>query len=98
MWLIEKFVTRTADRGRVWGGDQAVDRQTALRMLTYNGARFMGEEHALGSLKPGKLADLVVLGGDFMTIAAGEIGTLPVNMTIVAGRIVFEGSTLSPTH
>ena len=33
--------------GRAWGKEQAVDRQTALRMLTYNGARFMGEERSL---------------------------------------------------
>jgi predicted amidohydrolase YtcJ len=98
MWLIEKFVTRTDDRGRVWGKDQAVDRQTALRMLTYNGARFMGEEHALGSLEPGKLADLVVLGGDFLTIAEDEIDTLPVQMTVVGGKIVFEGSTVTRKH
>jgi predicted amidohydrolase YtcJ len=98
MWLIEKFVTRKDDRGRVWGIDQAVDRQTALRLLTYNAARFMGEERNLGSLEPGKLADLVVLDGDFMAIAAEEISSLPVTTTIVAGKVVFEGSTASPTH
>jgi predicted amidohydrolase YtcJ len=98
MWLIEKFVTRTDDRGRVWGRDQAVDRQTALRMLTYNAARFMGEERSLGSLEPGKLADLVVLGGDFMGIAADAIDTLPINMTVVGGKVVFEGATVSATH
>jgi len=98
MWLIEKFVTRTDDQGRVWGKDQAVDRQTALRMLTYNGARFMGEEQSLGSLEPGKLADLVVLGGDFMAVAEDQIATLPVQMTVVGGKIVFEGSTVSRKH
>ena len=98
MWLIEKFVTRTDDNGRVWGKDQAVDRQTALRMLTYNGARFMGEEHVLGSLEPGKLADLVVVGGDFLTIAEDDIDTLPVQMTVVGGKIVFEGSMVSRKH
>jgi predicted amidohydrolase YtcJ len=95
MWLIEKFVTRRDERGRVWGKEQAVDRQTALRMLTYNAARFMGEEKHLGSLEPGKLADLVVLGGDFLTIADDAISTLPVTMTIVGGKVVFEGSTVS---
>lgn len=98
MWLIEKFVTRTDDRGRVWGKDQAVDRQTALRMLTFNAARFMGEEAALGSLEPGKLGDLVVLGGDFMAIAAEDIDTLPVQITVVGGRITFEGATVSAQH
>lgn len=98
MWLIEKFVTRTDDKGRVWGKDQAIDRQTALRLLTYNAARFMGEEDRLGSLEPGKLADLVVIGGDFMGIDANRLATLPVKMTVVGGKIVFEGNTVSPKH
>jgi predicted amidohydrolase YtcJ len=95
MWLVEKFVTRIDDAGRVWGKDQAVDRQTALRMLTYNAARFMGEEQSLGSLEPGKLADMAVVGGDFMGIAAEKISTLPIKMTIVDGKVVYEGG---PTH
>ena len=98
LWLIEKFVTRTDDRGRVWGKDQAVDRQTALRMLTYNGARFMGEERALGSLEPGKLADMVVLGGDFLSVDADQLDTLPVQITIVGGKVVFEGSRERSDH
>ena len=61
-------------------------------------ARFMGEEDRLGSLEPGKLADLVVIGGDFMGIAEDKIATLPVTMTIVGGKVVFEGSTVSPKH
>ena len=95
MWIIEKFVTRKDGGGRVWGKDQAVDRMTALRMLTYNGARFMGEEKNLGSLEPGKLADLVVIGGDLMTIPEDDITTLPITMTMVGGQVVFEGSTVS---
>ncbi len=98
MWLIEKFVTRTDDRGRVWGQSQAVDRQTALRLLTWNAARFMGEEASLGSLEPGKLADMAVIGGDFMGVPENEIAKLPVTMTIVGGKVVFEGKTVSPKH
>jgi predicted amidohydrolase YtcJ len=98
MWLIEKFVTRTDDRGRIWGPEQAIDRRVALKLLTWNAARFMGEEQSLGSLEPGKLADLVVLGGDFMGVSDAELGDLPIQMTIVGGRIVFEGSTSSAKH
>ena len=61
-------------------------------MLTYNGARFMGEEQNLGSLEPGKLADLVVLGGDFMTIPDDKISTLAVKMTVVGGKVMFDDS------
>jgi len=53
-----------AQQTRVWGADQAVDRRQALRMVTIDAAFFIGEEKMLGSIEPGKFADLVVLNGD----------------------------------
>ncbi|MEO5739259.1 MAG: amidohydrolase family protein, partial [Vicinamibacterales bacterium] len=51
---------------------------------------FMGEEQNLGSLEPGKLADLVVIGGDFLKVPARAIGKLPIRMTIVGGKVPFD--------
>jgi predicted amidohydrolase YtcJ len=90
MWMIERFVTRTDDKGRVWGADQAIDRVTALRMLTINGARFIGEQDNIGSLEPGKLADIAVLNGNFMNIADNEIDSLRIDLTFVGGKLVFD--------
>ena len=90
MWMIERFVTRTDDEGRVWGADQAIDRETALRMLTWNAARFIGEEDNIGSLEPGKLADIAVLNGDFLNVADNEIDTLKIDLTFVGGKLVFD--------
>ena len=92
MWIIERFVTRTDDNGKVWGKDQAVDRETALRMLTYNAAHFMGEEDTLGSLEPGKWADLTILNGDFMGVADDEIDDLDIDLTFVGGELVYDVS------
>ncbi len=77
-------------RQRIWGPDQAVDRQQALRMLTINAARFISEDKMLGSIEKGKYADLVVLNGDYMTVRDDAIDELEPVMTIVGGKVVFE--------
>ena len=76
---------------RVWGADQAVDRRQALRMVTINAARFISEEKMLGSIEKGKYADLVVLSGDFLAVPDDQIDELQPVMTIVGGKIAFEG-------
>ena len=88
-WMMEKLVTRTDDKGRVRGGQQAVDRRTALLMATRWGARFIGEEKDLGSIEPGKFADLVVLGADYDKIPADQISKMPVFMTAIGGKIAY---------
>ncbi len=92
MWLVERFVTRTDNNGKIWGADQAIDRKTALRMLTYNPARFMGEQDELGSLEPGKWADIAVLNGDFLGVPDNEIDSLNIDLTFIAGKLVYDAS------
>ncbi len=92
MWKIEKFVTRTDDQGRVWGANQAIDRATALQMLTVNAAWFIGEQDELGSLEPGKWADLAVLDGNFLDVPADKIDALHIDLTYVGGKLVFDRS------
>jgi len=108
LWRIERFVTRTdrfetrserrrrASTGpvtpRTWGIDQRIGRRQALRMVTINAARFISEEHLLGSIEPGKYADLVVLNGDYLAVADDEIDSLRPMMTIVGGNVVYEAT------
>ena len=89
---IQEYVTRRDRDGFIWGPAHAVDRKTALIMKTRWAARFMGEDNQLGSIEPGKLADVVVLGQDFLTVPAPQISKIPVIMTIVDGRIVYRAS------
>jgi predicted amidohydrolase YtcJ len=44
----------------------------------------------LGSLEPGKLADLVVLDKDYMTLPAEEFHTIHALMTMIGGKVVFQ--------
>jgi predicted amidohydrolase YtcJ len=66
-----------------------VDRETALRIATQNGANYVLKGDQLGSIEPGKLADLVVLDRDFMTIPEEEISETRSLMTLLGGKPVF---------
>jgi len=61
-------------------------------MFTLDAAYSVFEEDLKGSLEPGKLADIVVLSKDIMTIPAEEILTTKVLMTFLGGKLVFEKS------
>jgi predicted amidohydrolase YtcJ len=88
---IEQALTRRTMDGDVCGPDERVDLTTAIRMHTINGALASFEEGAKGSLEPGKLADLVVLGEDLARVPATELRHVPVALTLVGGAIVHEG-------
>jgi len=89
MWL-QSQVTRTDTAGRVWGANQRITVEEAIRCATINGAYASFEEHLKGSLAPGKLADLVVLGRDPFREPPSSLATIPVERTMVGGKWVFE--------
>ena len=90
MMALQSSVTRTDMRGTVWGPKQKVTVEEALRVGTLNGAYASFEEHQKGSLTPGKLADLVVLGRDPIRENPSTLITIPVERTMVGGRWVYE--------
>lgn len=59
-------------------------------MFTYNGAYASCEESIKGSIEVGKLADLVILNGDFTKTAPDKIWDLKVDTTIIDGVIEYE--------
>ena len=95
LWGIYSAVTRQDhDPGDAapWHPEQLVTREEALRMFTIDAAYGAFEEDLKGSLEVGKLADMVVLSRDIMTIAAPEILETEVLTTILGGRIVYEAT------
>lgn len=69
---------------------QKLTRAEALRLYTYNAARVAFWEHRIGSLEPGKLADLVILSDDIMTMPEDRIRETGVLATLLAGKAVHD--------
>ncbi len=70
--------------------EQRMTRQEALRCCTLGAAYAASEEHLKGSLAPGKLADIVVLSHDILTVAEDEILKTQVLCTIVGGNVMYQ--------
>ena len=61
----------------------------ALKSITIWGAYQFHEERTKGSLEPGKLADMVVLGENPLTVAPETLKDIPITATIVGNRLVY---------
>lgn len=70
--------------------EHVMTREEALTSYTLNNAIAAFEEDIKGTLSPGKLADIVVLSQDILTVAEEQIPNTEVDMTIVGGEISYE--------
>ncbi len=90
---IAAAVTRQSTDGEFpdgWHPEQKISVQEAIEAYTLQSAYSVFDENRLGSLKAGKLADLVVLSADILAVPAEEIAEIEVLITVVDGRVVFE--------
>jgi predicted amidohydrolase YtcJ len=76
---------------------QTISREDALIAYTRRNALFVFQEDNLGALQAGKLADLLVLDRDYLTIPADQIKDIKPVLTMVGGRIVYDVSTVTAT-
>lgn len=83
-------ISRKLPDGAVFDPEQRLSREQALRTYTINNAYAAFEEALKGSLTPGKLADIVVLSRDIMTVPESEVRDAVVDYTIVGGRVLYE--------
>ncbi len=84
-------VSRMMNNGKRLTPGQAMSRQEALESYTINNAYAAFEEEIKGTLTPGKLADMVVLSQNIMTVPEEKIPETQVEMTIVGGEIKYRG-------
>ncbi len=89
MWL-QSQLTRTDMKGNVWGGNQRITLEEAIRCGTVNGAYAAFEEGLKGSVQPGRLADLVVLDRNPFKTDPSELTKIRVERTMVGGKWQYE--------
>jgi predicted amidohydrolase YtcJ len=82
-------VSRRTWTGKTVDADQAISVREAIRMFTINAAYNAFEEKIKGSIEPGKLADFAVLAENPYLVAPETIKDIPVDMTIVDGKVAF---------
>jgi hypothetical protein len=72
----------------LYGDDNVLDRETALRLWTQGSAWFSGEADVKGTLAPGQYADLAVLSADYLSVPPEDIRRITSVLTMVGGKIV----------
>ncbi len=90
MMALQSETTRTDIKGNVWGANQRITVEEAIRVGTLNGAYASYEEKIKGSITPGKVADLVVLGRDPFREPLSSLITIPIERTLLGGRWSYE--------
>jgi predicted amidohydrolase YtcJ len=73
----------------LYGEENVLDRETALRLWTQGSAWFSGEQNVKGTLAPGQYADLAILSADLMCVPPEEIRRINAVMTMVGGKVVY---------
>jgi predicted amidohydrolase YtcJ len=83
-------VSRKSDAGELILPEEKIAPEAALRMYIEGAARAGFEENSNGSIRPGKLADLVILSADPTRVPVDEIKHIEVEKTIIGGKIAWE--------
>lgn len=99
LWGLQRVITRTEFDGTPPGGwlpEERLGRLSALRLLTSDNAYASFEERERGRLTPGRYADLTVTRENLLTLPVDCIAAATVVMTVVNGRIAFEGEQAYP--
>jgi predicted amidohydrolase YtcJ len=90
LFSIARAVRRDTKYGTIVQPEEAISVMEGIRMFTIWAAYANFLEKSLGSVEVGKLADMIVLGGDPLTTPPAKLGEIPVDMTILDGRIAYK--------
>ena len=85
--LVWAAVNRIGSDGRVWGPDQRLALDLALRAVTVEAAWSIGMEDEIGSIRPGKRADFTVLAADPTEVEPQAIRDIEIWGTVLEGRL-----------
>jgi predicted amidohydrolase YtcJ len=84
--LMQTAILRTTSSGLAINPKEAIDSHQALRAMTINAAYQLRQDDQLGSLEPGKWADLVLLDGNPYEVPPTALDQLQVLQVYLAGR------------
>jgi predicted amidohydrolase YtcJ len=84
--LVWSAVNRIASDGAVWGEDQKLSLDLALRAITLEAAWSIGLENEIGSIAVGKKADFTILDQDPYDISPQKLKDIPIWGTVFEGR------------
>jgi predicted amidohydrolase YtcJ len=87
---VRAAVTRCTELGELFGEEQAIELEEALRAYTVGGAHALGVEDEAGTIEPGKRADLTVLSADPTAMDPASLGEIEVIRAYVGGRLAFD--------
>ena len=87
---IYSAVTRKTRTGQVVSPEECISVEDAIRLYTWNGAYIGKEEDIKGSIEPGKLADMIVIDQDILSVPHEELKDIQVLTTIADGKIVYQ--------
>ena len=89
MYEAVPLITRKNYKGFMVAPEEAVDRVIVMKMMTSWPSYYMLREDRIGSLKPGKWADFLVLNKDYFAVPVDEIANVYPYLTVVGGKTVF---------
>ncbi len=92
MMAIHGLVNRTTKAGKPIGRSQRISEMEVLKLYTINAAYQQLDEDTLGSFEVGKIADIVVLGEDTLTVPTQKIINTPIDMPLIDGKVVYDGT------
>jgi len=95
---LEAAVTRKDSKGKVWAPQERIDRPTALKMFSSWAAEYVLKPDKLGTIEPGKLADLVVLDKDYLTVPEDDIHTITPQLVVFDGKIRYVHSQFAQEY
>ena len=82
------LLTRKNEQGALVAPEEAIDRNTLIKMMTSWPARYVLKEDVLGTLEAGKLADVLVLNQDYFTVPIEKLPDTYPLLTVVGGKII----------
>lgn len=90
LFTVWSAVNRTSRSGKIIGKNERATPYQALKAITSNAAYEYFEEDSKGTLTPGKLADLVILDANPLTIEASKLKDIKVITTIKEGQTIYQ--------